>query len=327
MMTWQQLLLGKLAEEASEVAKIALKCQQFGLNEIRPGQRLTNAERLSAETNDFIASIRMLRNDGCFKYEGSEGAFQEKILKVLKFADLSRSLGMLEPDTVGHALKQNGEAKCGDCIFYTFGLTEEQRKESGLGGFCTFGAEAGEVTSLTVTGNCCDNFSLNNKPEGSTGATCADCIYFVGNSYCTVDEENTQATHAGNSCDQIMMKADYRGGDYGDDDAPEGMLSGEGVKMDVPCSVKCPKCTTENKVTEGKTEHSEFVCCHCRITFQYGILGGVFTVRTPEATELCGTCDHVKGLHVTGEPSNGHCIRRGCLCPRFLAVASKTRND
>lgn len=53
MMTITQHLLGKLAEEGSEVAQIALKTQQFGLSEKCPGQPFDNAERTHQELDDI----------------------------------------------------------------------------------------------------------------------------------------------------------------------------------------------------------------------------------------------------------------------------------
>lgn len=44
-MTRLQLLLSKLAEEGAEVAQIALKTAQFGIEETCPSQPFTNAER------------------------------------------------------------------------------------------------------------------------------------------------------------------------------------------------------------------------------------------------------------------------------------------
>lgn len=64
MMTNAQYLLGKLAEEAGELAQIAIKAQQFGLGETQCGQGdvfPTNAKRVQAELNDVIGVIKMLQ--------------------------------------------------------------------------------------------------------------------------------------------------------------------------------------------------------------------------------------------------------------------------
>lgn len=60
MMARQQYLLIKLAEEASEVAQMALKCAQFGQDEVMPGQPLTNYQRLEGEIMDFYGVRQML---------------------------------------------------------------------------------------------------------------------------------------------------------------------------------------------------------------------------------------------------------------------------
>lgn len=55
-----QYLLTKLAEEAAEVAQIALKTQQFGPYEICPDLPETNIERVNKEFNDLLAVAEMI---------------------------------------------------------------------------------------------------------------------------------------------------------------------------------------------------------------------------------------------------------------------------
>jgi NTP pyrophosphatase (non-canonical NTP hydrolase) len=102
MMTEIQYLLGKLAEEASELAQIALKTQQFGLNEQCPGLDLTNLERIEQEYNDVLGVINMIYllidKDGLADgniYENKE-QIHAKIVKVKKYMEYSRQLGMVE---------------------------------------------------------------------------------------------------------------------------------------------------------------------------------------------------------------------------------------
>ena len=45
-MSYEQFLLLKLAEEASEISQIALKTAQFGMFETIPGGSENNAERI-----------------------------------------------------------------------------------------------------------------------------------------------------------------------------------------------------------------------------------------------------------------------------------------
>lgn len=52
-------VLAILIEECSEVIQRATKMQRFGINEVQPGQELTNAERLSDEVGDLLETIRL----------------------------------------------------------------------------------------------------------------------------------------------------------------------------------------------------------------------------------------------------------------------------
>jgi NTP pyrophosphatase (non-canonical NTP hydrolase) len=90
-----QFLLGKLAEEASEVAKRALKTQQFGMLEIMPGQPLNNAQRCHEELNDLLGIVEMLNNEFDFGFRRDEDAIAMKRRKVNRYAKLSRELGMV----------------------------------------------------------------------------------------------------------------------------------------------------------------------------------------------------------------------------------------
>jgi hypothetical protein len=90
-----QLLLGKLSEEGLEVAQRGLKAQQFGLGEVQPDQPFTNAQRIHHELDDLMASIEMLNDEFDLGYTPCRERIEAKKLKVTKFAELSRSLGML----------------------------------------------------------------------------------------------------------------------------------------------------------------------------------------------------------------------------------------
>ncbi|VWC95739.1 hypothetical protein BLA39750_02210 [Burkholderia lata] len=98
MMTLSQYFLVKLAEEASEVAQIALKCAHFGLSEVQPGQPLTNAERVYGELNDLLAILRGLSlvSEGEFAFEADEEAMKRKLSKVAHYLAYSQSLGLVQ---------------------------------------------------------------------------------------------------------------------------------------------------------------------------------------------------------------------------------------
>ena len=93
-MDLQQYLLGKLSEEASEVAQIALKNQQFGMREVFPGQPLTNADRAHLELDDLYAVVEML-NDMGFEYKPNRFRIDAKKDKVVKYLKYSVELGMV----------------------------------------------------------------------------------------------------------------------------------------------------------------------------------------------------------------------------------------
>ena len=94
-MTRAQLLLGKLAEEGVEVAQIALKAQQFGMDEVRAGQSLTNAQRVHQELDDLMAQIEMLNDECGLGYVPNRDRIEAKKSKVNLFAKLSAELGQL----------------------------------------------------------------------------------------------------------------------------------------------------------------------------------------------------------------------------------------
>lgn len=86
----QEHLLIILAEECAEVAQRASKALRFGLNEIEPGQLLTNHQRLCEEMSDLWAAADML------KLEGDRERAIAKKHKVEEFLVRSRILGTLD---------------------------------------------------------------------------------------------------------------------------------------------------------------------------------------------------------------------------------------
>lgn len=97
MMTRTQLLLGKLAEESSEIAQIALKAQQFGLDDVwEKVAPLTVRDRLHGEVNDLLGILGMLNDEGDLRFVADPIAALEKVEKVNRFAALSVKLGMVE---------------------------------------------------------------------------------------------------------------------------------------------------------------------------------------------------------------------------------------
>jgi hypothetical protein len=90
-------LLWVLAEECAEVAQRASKAARFGLDEVQPGQALTNEERLWQEMCDLCAVGEMLislRGQGGL----NRGDVDAKKAKVEKFLLYSAECGTYRPE-------------------------------------------------------------------------------------------------------------------------------------------------------------------------------------------------------------------------------------
>ena len=100
MMTNEQYLLGKLAEEAAELAQIAIKAQQFGIDEVFGGKKvqLSNRERIEAEFNDVIGVIKMLNIEEDIDIAQDTTAQTAKMNKVDKWRGYAKTLGLVVPD-------------------------------------------------------------------------------------------------------------------------------------------------------------------------------------------------------------------------------------
>lgn len=91
-------LLDILAEECNEVALRVSKALRFGLDEIQPGQTLTNRQRIMAEVNDLYAALKMLGDDGVIDPNPAPDAVQTKVAKVEAFLVYSAKCGRLDTD-------------------------------------------------------------------------------------------------------------------------------------------------------------------------------------------------------------------------------------
>lgn len=94
-MTVEQHLLVRAMEECGEIAQRISKAMVFGMSEVHPDEhvnpkKLTNRERIIEEYNDLIGVLQMLHLD--VRDDGMIGA---KIVKVYKYIDYSRSLGLV----------------------------------------------------------------------------------------------------------------------------------------------------------------------------------------------------------------------------------------
>ena len=87
-------LLTILAEECAEIAQRASKALRFGLDEVQPGQELSNEQRLWNELNDLAGVGEMLialRGRGGL----SRDAVEAKKAKVEAFLKYSEQCGTL----------------------------------------------------------------------------------------------------------------------------------------------------------------------------------------------------------------------------------------
>lgn len=100
MMSYEQFLLMKLAEEASEVSQIALKTMQFGMEEHCPGLTLNNKERVHEELNDLLGIVELLNRTTGFGFKADTTAVDKKITKISKYLKYSIDLGKVSPDDV-----------------------------------------------------------------------------------------------------------------------------------------------------------------------------------------------------------------------------------
>ena len=95
MLTLQQFYLTKLAEECNEVAQIALKTQQFGLDEVWRVQGSSNKERCHEELNDLMAVIEVLNESHGLQFVPDRKQIEAKKEKMLKYLKYSQGLGMV----------------------------------------------------------------------------------------------------------------------------------------------------------------------------------------------------------------------------------------
>lgn len=96
-MTRLQFLLNKLAEEASEIAQIAMKAQQFGLYKVCPEKGETNLARITAEYNDLEGIVAMLNEEFHAEIFRNSYAVLAKAEKVNRYYQYSVDLDQVKP--------------------------------------------------------------------------------------------------------------------------------------------------------------------------------------------------------------------------------------
>lgn len=113
-MTRDEHLLVIFAEECAEVAQRVSKALRFGLTEIEPGQKLTNAQRIVSEMNDLTAVYNMIAGPAVAPNSKFTGLFdgkpeewfeamrikQQKVSKYLLYSATCGTLAV-EPSKAG----------------------------------------------------------------------------------------------------------------------------------------------------------------------------------------------------------------------------------
>jgi hypothetical protein len=85
----------KLAEEAAELAQVALKCAAFGMDEVHPNTLEKNYEALIKEWNDVLAcAILVEGEDDRFEYDANNDLLDMKFVKIEKYRKISMGNGM-----------------------------------------------------------------------------------------------------------------------------------------------------------------------------------------------------------------------------------------
>jgi hypothetical protein len=110
-MDLQQLILIKIAEEAAEISKAALKASQFGLDDRDPATQVTNLDWLLSEYHDLQGVMTLLRMeqkntvDRGLKLEATPWELREKLQKVCRWAKHSIEQNRLQLDEVPEWLR------------------------------------------------------------------------------------------------------------------------------------------------------------------------------------------------------------------------------
>lgn len=77
-----------LSEECAEVIQAVSKCNRFGLDNMKPGKPLTNAQHLEGEIGDLLAMVDLLKLKGVVTDAGLETAKLAKIEKLKKWSSI-----------------------------------------------------------------------------------------------------------------------------------------------------------------------------------------------------------------------------------------------
>ena len=96
MMTRNQYILSKIAEEACELAVRATKAMQFGVHEMQVDQPKTNLARVRDEWVDLSVMIQELSRSTGLDMKPLLKEEVDKRIKFTKYYEYSKSLGKSE---------------------------------------------------------------------------------------------------------------------------------------------------------------------------------------------------------------------------------------
>ena len=88
-----------LAEEMMEAGQRAIKALRFGLDQVQPGQELSNTSRVRGEVLDVLAVCSMLRDEGIELFNFASNSdmrhMRDKVEQVERFMQISYDQGVL----------------------------------------------------------------------------------------------------------------------------------------------------------------------------------------------------------------------------------------
>lgn len=96
MLNNTQYLLSKLAEEAAELAQIAMKAQQFGLDSTHPTTGYTNLQLIELEFNDILGVLRLMEEEGIGEVNPNPLLIRAKTDKILRYRNHLASQGIID---------------------------------------------------------------------------------------------------------------------------------------------------------------------------------------------------------------------------------------
>ena len=94
-MNKKEHLLSCLAEECAEVAHRASKALRFGLDDVAPGQELTNAQQIRQELDDLSVIVQMICNEGMINPWHDVEHMRRKQAKVERYMGYAQERGTL----------------------------------------------------------------------------------------------------------------------------------------------------------------------------------------------------------------------------------------